>query len=81
MENIGKLVEETMKQLVNEPDAVKVSVGADRAATIINVTVSPNDVGRVIGKDGRVITNIRQFVGAVASKSRVKAIVKVNTEN
>ncbi len=80
-EAIGNLVEATIKQLVNEPDEVKVNVGADRAATIVNVTVAPNDVGRVIGKDGRVITNIRHFVSAAAGKSRVKAIVKVNTED
>ena len=48
---------------------------------LYNVTVAPNDVGRIIGKDGRVITCVRQLVGAAGSKHRQKAIVKVLTDD
>ncbi|MCU0317425.1 MAG: KH domain-containing protein [Fimbriimonadaceae bacterium] len=73
------LVEQTIKLIVNEPEAVTVREGQDKAATIFTVTVSPNDVGRVIGKDGRVITCIRQLVGAAGQKARQKTVVKVET--
>ena len=74
------LVEETIKLLVQEPDAVVVTEGMDRSANIITVTVAPNDVGRVIGKDGRVISSIRQFIGAAGAKARQKTVVKVVTD-
>ena len=81
METVIGFVEEAVKQLVNEPDEVKVTEVADRHGKIIKVMVSPNDVGRIIGKDGRVITNLRTMANAVAGKARVKAVVKVQTED
>ncbi|MBA4292706.1 hypothetical protein C0431_07005 [bacterium] len=81
METVVAFVEESVKQLVNEPDEVKVDTVSDRHGQIIKVTVSPNDVGRIIGKDGRVITNLRTMTNAVAAKARVKAVVKVQTED
>jgi uncharacterized protein len=81
MENVVGFVEAAVKQLVNEPDEVNVEVVNDRHGKIIKVMVSPNDVGRIIGKDGRVITNLRTMANAVASKARVKAVVKVQTED
>lgn len=81
METVVAFVEEAVKQLVNEPDQVKVETVADRHGKIIKVTVAPGDVGRVIGKDGRVITNLRTMSNAVAAKARVKAVVKVQSED
>jgi predicted RNA-binding protein YlqC (UPF0109 family) len=79
MENVISFVEAAVKELVNEPDEVTIETLNDRHGQIIMVTVSPNDIGRVIGKDGRVITNIRTFSNAVMQKERVKAVVKVRT--
>lgn len=81
MDTVVAFVEESVKQLVNEPDEVNVSTAGDRHGTIIKVMVAPNDVGRIIGKDGRVITNLRTMTNAVAAKHRVKATVKVQTED
>lgn len=74
------LVENIVKLCVHEPDVVSVSEIQDRGANVYNVIVAPNDVGRIIGKDGRVISCIRQVVGAAGAKARVKAFVKVKTE-
>ncbi|MCA0361919.1 MAG: KH domain-containing protein [Armatimonadetes bacterium] len=81
MNHIAELVEQTVKLLVNEPDAVQVEHSADRSATIYMVTVAPNDVGRVIGKDGRVISSVRQVISGVGAKNRIKTVVKVQTND
>lgn len=80
MSQLEGLVEEAVKLVVNEPDSVGVSSAKDRGAVIYNVTVAPNDVGRVIGKDGRVVSSIRQLVGAAGAKAKEKAIVKIKTD-
>ena len=74
------LVEKVIETLVLEPEAVSVEEVEDRGAQVYHVTVAPNDVGRVIGKDGRVISCVRQLVDAAAAKAKVKAHVKVVTE-
>lgn len=75
------LVEETVKMLVGEPDEVKVEEINDRGTRVYNVSVAPGDVGRVIGKDGRVISSVRQLVGAAGAKARYKTVVKVTSDN
>ncbi len=74
------LVEQTIKLLVQDPDAVTVDESMDRGAAIFVVNVAPGDVGRVIGKDGRVISCIRQVINAAGAKARVKTVVKVVTD-
>ncbi|MDI9641163.1 KH domain-containing protein [Kamptonema cortianum] len=78
--SVANLVEAAVKLLVSEPDEVTVSESEDRGAHIYSVTVAQGDVGRVIGKDGRVISCVRQIVSAVGSQSRIKTVVKVNTD-
>jgi predicted RNA-binding protein YlqC (UPF0109 family) len=78
--SLTPMVEEIVKNCVLEPDSVSVEEAEDRGAMIYTVTVAPNDVGRIIGKDGRVISCIRQVVGAAGAKARSKAIVKVKTD-
>ena len=75
------LVEDTIKLLVSDPESVVVTEADDRGAKVFTVNVSPADVGRVIGKDGRVISSVRQVVSAAGAKARVKTIVKVASEN
>ena len=79
--SLQPLVENIVKNLVEEPDAVTVEETTDRGAQVYNVTVAPNDVGRIIGKDGRVITCVRHIVGAAGSKRRQKTYVKIVTED
>lgn len=79
--DLAPLVEHVIRLVVSDPDAVSVREARDRAATIFTVSVAPNDVGRVIGKDGRVISSIRHLVSAAGAKARIKTVVKVPTEN
>ena len=65
---VDELVREIARALVDDPDAVKVeSVGRDEN-TILKLRVAPEDVGKVIGKQGRTARSVRTILGAVSMK-------------
>lgn len=72
------LVEYIARNLVDEPDEVKVSSkpGEDDAI-VIELTVSKDDMGKVIGKQGRIAKAIRTVVRAASVKSEKKYIVEI----
>ena len=57
-----ELVEYIAKTLVNNPDAVSVTEINRRSVVILELRVAPEDMGRVIGKDGRVANAIRSLL-------------------
>lgn len=73
-------VEHLIKSVVEEPDQVEIEETVEAGTRTFFIHVAPNDVGKVIGKSGRVVTAIRCVVSAVAAKSREKAFVKVVAE-
>jgi uncharacterized protein len=79
--SLKPLVENVVKLTVFEPESVSVDERNDRGTHVYTVKVAPNDVGRVIGKDGRVITCIRQLVSAAGAKAHLRTVVKVLTDN
>ena len=81
MSNYGEFVERLVKSVVENPDEVEIEEDAEGNTRTFYVTVNPDDVGKVIRKSGRVVSAIRCVVSAVASKSREKAYVKINTED
>ncbi len=73
-------VETLVRSVVENPDHLEVEEEQEGGARTFYVRVDPEDVGKVIGKSGRVITSIRIVVSAVAAKSREKAFVRVVTD-
>jgi predicted RNA-binding protein YlqC (UPF0109 family) len=73
-------VEEIVKSIVSDPQSVEIDEVLEGNTRTFNVRVAQDDVGKVIGKSGRVISAIRQVVSAIASKSKEKAYVKIVTE-
>lgn len=73
-------VEELIKAVVDEPDQVSIEEEFSHGARTFYVTVAPGDVGKVIGKSGRVVSALRFVVSAVAAKSREKAFVKIEAD-
>ena len=57
-----------VRGIVDQPDAVKVSIDLDQAKPRVNVEVGPGDMGRVIGKRGRVANAIRAIGRAAAAR-------------
>ena len=72
-----KLVEYIVKSLVDHPEEVEDSSHKDKDAVIIDVKTNEDDIGKVIGKNGRIISSIRTIVKNMSIKSNKKFIVKI----
>ncbi|HHV79748.1 MAG TPA: KH domain-containing protein [Firmicutes bacterium] len=71
------LVTILVKALVDNPDQVQVNQIEGEQSAVYEVKVAPDDVGKVIGKQGRVIRAIRTVVKAAAAKSGKRVQVEV----
>ncbi len=65
------------KALVDHPDEVVVTETEKDNTTVVELRVSPTDMGKVIGKQGRIAKAIRSLVKAAASKDDKKVIVEI----
>lgn len=68
-----ELVEYVVKSLVDHPDAVQVTEIAERGSVTLELSVAAPDMGRVIGKGGRVINAIRSLLQVASAKQGVDA--------
>ena len=75
---MDKLVEVIAKSLVENPDAVEVTEKAGKNSTmVIELKVAPEDMGKVIGKQGRIAKALRSVVKAAATKANKKVVVEI----
>ena len=72
-----ELVEVIAKALVDNPDEVVVTETVKDKATIIELKVAKSDIGKVIGRQGRMAKSIRSVVKAAATKEDKKVIVDI----
>ena len=70
------MLEYLVKQVVDDPEAVNVSVSEGRRGPSLDVTVGDGDMGRVIGKRGRIAQAIRTVVRAAAVKDGVQVDIE-----
>ena len=71
------LLEFIAKSMVNNPDAVEITVVEKDAATVLKLHVSDEDMGKVIGKQGRIAKAIRTVMKAAASNENKRIIVDI----
>ena len=71
------LVEHLAKSLVDQPEAVKVTQVENGKEITIHLTVAPEDMGKVIGKQGRIAKAIRTVIKAAAVKANKKVTVEI----
>lgn len=76
--DVRELCEYLVLGLVDEPDAVKVTVEMTDEAIVLRIVVAPGDRGKVIGRGGRVVRAIRSVVRAGAVKSGRRVLVEVD---
>ena len=72
-----ELVEVITKALVDSPEEVVVTEREDKKTTVIEVRVAENDMGKVIGEQGRIAKAIRSVVKAAAAKEDKKVVVDI----
>lgn len=73
------LVEYIVKSLVDDPDSVYVNETTGTNVIIIEITVGDSDIGKVIGKEGRIANAIRTISKASAAKIDKKVTVEIVT--
>lgn len=74
------LVEYLAKSLVNNPDEVEVSEIQGETAAILELRVAKEDLGRIIGKQGRTAKSIRTLLNAAASRTNRKVVLEIVEE-
>ncbi|MDR3242704.1 MAG: KH domain-containing protein [Clostridiales Family XIII bacterium] len=74
MEELVKMI---AASLVEHPEAVEVKTVSGEEGTIIELRVAPDDMGRVIGKQGRIAKALRTVVRAVAMKENERVSVEI----
>jgi uncharacterized protein len=74
---MGELLEYLARQLVDEPDAVRVETVEEGGAVILRLRVAPDDVGKVIGRQGRLARALRGIVRASASRPHQRVLLEI----
>ncbi len=72
-----ELLEVIAKNLVDEPDLVVVNEVKGDKSTVLELKVAPDDMGKVIGKQGRIAKAIRTVVKASAIHNDTKVVVEI----
>ena len=72
-----ELVEYIAKSLVDQPDAVKVTEVEGESTSVIELSVAKEDMGKVIGKQGRTATAIRTLLNAAGMKQKQRTILEI----
>ena len=71
------LVEFIARSLVDDPESVRVTETEDRNSINIQLKVAPDDMGKIIGKKGRIARALRTVVRAAAARSNKKVTVEI----
>ena len=65
------------KNLVDDPDSVTVTESTDDEGKVLELRVAPGDMGKVIGRQGRIAKEIRTIVKTVAQRTGEKVTVEI----
>ncbi len=76
-ESIHNLIEYLVRNLVDEPDEVLITEVPGDEATTYEIRVAPSDLGKVIGKQGRIANALRTVAKAAAMKNKRKVYVEI----
>ena len=72
-----ELVEYIARSLVDDPDRVEVSEEESEQGTVLRLSVPQEDIGKIIGRQGRTARAIRTLIGAVSAKSKQRAFLEI----
>ena len=72
-----EFVETVVKAIVDHPDDVKTKRSVDEMGVLIELTVHPEDMGKVIGKEGRTAKSIRTLLRVLGAKNNARVNLKI----
>jgi len=75
--SVKEVLEYVARSLVDDPDSVSVTETEGEGSVILRLSVAPDDVGKVIGRQGRTVRAIRDVVRAAGTKAGVTAVVEI----
>jgi predicted RNA-binding protein YlqC (UPF0109 family) len=75
-----ELVQLLARSLVNNPEAVEVNEVHGDTASVLELKVAKDDLGRIIGKQGRTAKSIRTILNAAASRTNRKVVLEIVEE-
>lgn len=78
---IKAFVEHIVSNIIDHPDKLNLSVLESDSMVVIEMTCAPEDVGKVIGREGRMALALRVLVNALATKLGKKAILQILERN
>ena len=76
-----EILKRIVKELVKNPESVEVIYKDKGKLGIFEIKVDPADVGRVIGKDGKVIKSIDNIINCINEYNKVRYVLKVKEDN
>jgi uncharacterized protein len=74
---VAELLEHLARQLVDDPDAVSVEEVRHEGATVLQLRVAADDVGKVIGRQGRIARALRAIVRASGARSHRRVVLEI----
>ena len=74
---IEELVSNIAKALVDNPDEVQVNVVEGEQTTVVELRVDPDDLGKVIGKQGRTARAIRTLLGTAGTQDNKRVLLEI----
>ncbi|MEM7007798.1 MAG: KH domain-containing protein [Thermodesulfobacteriota bacterium] len=77
MDRLKELVTFIAQSLVDSPDKVEVREVAGEQTAVLELKVAPEDLGKIIGKQGKTAKAIRTILGAAAAKMRKRAVLEI----
>ena len=77
MEHDQKFVEDVVKAIVDNPDKVSTSRKVDEMGVLIELTVDPTDMGKIIGKEGKTAKAVRTLLRVLGAKNNARINLKI----
>ena len=71
------LIERIVRALVDKPEEVTVTAIEGNQATVLELKVAKEDLGKIIGKQGRTAKSLRTIVGAASGKERKRVVLEI----
>lgn len=78
MHSDQEFLEFVVKALVDTPEAVSVTRSVDEMGVLLTLSVSPDDMGKIIGRDGNIAKALRTLLRVVGMKHNARVNLKIN---